>query len=209
MSIKYILTAVAFLGFVGLGAYDTTQHKQQIQLKDIQLKSTTTKLNEIQLDYKALDTKQQELLQNHDSNQQQLDQIKKERDELDRRNKELEAQIQARAAEKARLASLSTTKKVSAATAPVNGSCDEWLVAAGVTDLASAKDLIRRESGCNPYAVNKSSGACGVAQELPCGKSGCKLGDGACQVKWMDSYVKSRYGSWANALAHSYSHNWY
>lgn len=94
--------------------------------------------------------------------------------------------------------------------APVpTGSCSDWIRAAGISDVASASELIRRESGCNPNAINPSSGACGVAQELPCGKSGCSLGDGACQVKWMASYVTSRYGSWAGAIAFHDRMNWY
>lgn len=101
-----------------------------------------------------------------------------------------------------------TQRKQNTAVA-VSGTCDDWLASAGVSDLNSARTLISRESGCNPNAVNPSSGACGVAQELPCGKSGCSLGDGACQVGWMNGYVHSRYGSWANALGHSYRHNWY
>lgn len=91
----------------------------------------------------------------------------------------------------------------------VSGSCDDWIRAAGITDIANARVLIQRESGCNPNAVNASSGACGVAQELPCGKSGCSLGDGACQVRWMNGYVMDRYGSWASAVAWHDSHNWY
>jgi len=94
--------------------------------------------------------------------------------------------------------------------APVpTGSCSDWIRAAGISDVASASELIRRESGCNPNAINPSSGACGVAQELPCGKSGCSLGDGACQVKWMSSYVASRYGSWSGAVAFHNANNWY
>jgi len=89
------------------------------------------------------------------------------------------------------------------------GDCATWVSQAGIADVASANALIAKESGCNPNAINPSSGACGVAQELPCGKSGCQLGDGACQVKWMDSYIAQRYGSWANALAFHKSHNWY
>lgn len=87
--------------------------------------------------------------------------------------------------------------------------CSEWIKAAGITDIGNAQELIRRESGCNPNAVNPSSGACGVAQELPCGKSGCQLGDGACQVIWMNSYVLGRYGSWGNAVAFHNANNWY
>ena len=90
-----------------------------------------------------------------------------------------------------------------------SGSCADWIAGAGIGDVGNAQELIRRESGCNPNAVNPSSGACGVAQELPCGKSGCSLGDGACQVKWMNSYVLGRYGSWANAVAFHNANNWY
>ncbi len=89
------------------------------------------------------------------------------------------------------------------------GSCSEWIAGAGITDTSSASALIARESGCNPYAVNQSSGACGVGQALPCGKTGCEMGDGACQTRWMNQYVIGRYGSWSAALGHSYANGWY
>lgn len=89
------------------------------------------------------------------------------------------------------------------------GGCIDWVRAAGITDIDNAMELIRRESNCNPNAINSSSGACGIAQELPCGKSGCSLGDGACQVRWMNQYVIGRYGSFASAISWHNSHNWY
>lgn len=90
-----------------------------------------------------------------------------------------------------------------------SGNCDSWIAAAGISDIANARELLRRESNCDPNAVNPSSGACGVAQELPCGKSGCQLGDGACQMKWMKSYVDRRYGSFAAAIEFHDRMNWY
>lgn len=98
---------------------------------------------------------------------------------------------------------------VGANVANLGGSCSEWMAAAGITDTANASYLIQKESGCNPYAVNKSSGACGVGQALPCSKTGCAMGDGACQTRWMNSYVLGRYGSWAAAAAHSRAYGWY
>ncbi|MBH1956008.1 DUF348 domain-containing protein [Candidatus Saccharibacteria bacterium] len=89
------------------------------------------------------------------------------------------------------------------------GSCNDWMTAAGITDLANASYLIGKESGCNPYSVNKSSGACGVGQALPCSKTGCEMGDGACQTAWMNSYVLGRYGSWASAANHHRQKGWY
>lgn len=89
------------------------------------------------------------------------------------------------------------------------GTCDSWIAAAGITEVEAAKKLIQRESGCNPNAVNPTSGACGIGQSLPCSKMGCAMGDGLCQMVWMKSYTLGRYGSFANALAFHYVHNWY
>lgn len=90
-----------------------------------------------------------------------------------------------------------------------SGGCLAWIRAAGIQDTASAKELIRRESNCNPLAINPTSGACGVGQALPCGKWGCQLGEGFCQVAQMHQYVLGRYGSWAQALAFHSANNWY
>ena len=138
--------------------------------------------------------------------QKNIDDLKRTQTDSKTLQQELDAvkaQLQARIDAKAQAVAYAETRVV------FTGNCSDWLTQAGVTDLVSAMTLINRESGCNPYAVNKSSGSCNVAQELPCGKSGCQLGDGACSVKWMNSYVINRYGSWATALAHSYQYNWY
>lgn len=126
---------------------------------------------------------------------------------LQTENESLKVSLQAKKDREAQAAEAAKVQVVK--TVQVSGSCGDWLANAGVEDTQSAMTLIKRESGCNPNAVNPSSGACGVAQELPCGKSGCSLGDGACQVIWMNNYVHGRYGSWANALGHSYSVGWY
>lgn len=205
----YLLIAIAFIGFVGLGVINITEHKQEIKLKDVQLRSVNVKLESLHLDYQKLE---QDYKQADINNVQQMDELKKRNEELDNRNKELERQEQAKLAEKQRLANISTTPKAYAAPAPSvkpTGNCAEWIAAAGITDTVNANELIRRESGCNPYAVNKSSGACGIAQELPCGKSGCSFGDGACQVRWMNQYVLGRYGSWSAAVAYHSERGWY
>lgn len=98
---------------------------------------------------------------------------------------------------------------IGANAAHLGGSCGEWIAGAGITDLANASYLIQKESGCNPYAVNKSSGACGVGQALPCSKTGCAMGDGQCQTIWMNSYVMGRYGSWEAAANHHRNYGWY
>jgi hypothetical protein len=137
---------------------------------------------------------------------------------VEQKNARLAAEEAARAAEAQAQAeqAAAQARAVQAAPAPVRvasvapaGNCASWIAAAGIPDVANAVNLISRESGCNPNAVNPSSGACGVAQELPCGKSGCAMGDGACQVAWMNQYVVQRYGSWAGAIGWHNSHNWY
>lgn len=91
----------------------------------------------------------------------------------------------------------------------VSGSCRDWMIAAGVTDLVNAAELIRRESGCNPIATNRSSGAFGIPQSLPASKIAHCGVDPVCQIQWMQNYVNARYGGWAGAVAWHNSHNWY
>lgn len=146
---------------------------------------------------KKLQAKEAEL----DQRLNELNQSEQVKQELLQQKAELEKQLQAK--RNAAVAYAEPVRRV------FGGTCAEWVMQAGITEGEAAMALILKESGCNPNAVNRSSGACGVAQELPCGKSGCSLGDGACQVKWMNSYVLGRYGSWANALAFHRSHNWY
>lgn len=93
------------------------------------------------------------------------------------------------------------------------GTCDDWIIKAGITEVASAKELIRRESGCNPFARNASSGAYGIPQSLPAEKMASAGSDWqtnpVTQLVWMKNYTLSRYGSFANAIAFHNSHNWY
>lgn len=134
---------------------------------------------------------------------------------IDQENVRVAAEEAARAAEAQIQAEVVAEPAPVAQSAPapvrvaVSGGCASWIAAAGITDVGNAMNLINRESGCNPSAVNPSSGACGVAQELPCGKSGCAFGNGACQVAWMNTYVIQRYGSWAGAIQWHNAHNWY
>lgn len=96
-----------------------------------------------------------------------------------------------------------------AAAAPVSGSCQDWMNAAGITDQVNAHILIMRESGCNPNAVNPSSGACGIGQQLPCGKWPHPWNDPIGGMIDMQNYVFARYGTWADAVAFSTANGWY
>lgn len=83
------------------------------------------------------------------------------------------------------------------------------MLAAGITDIPNATYLIMKESGCNPNAVNASSGACGIGQQLPCGKWPHQWNDPVGGMIDMQNYVFSRYGSWAAAAGHSQATGWY
>ena len=62
-------------------------------------------------------------------------------------------------------------------------------------------ELISKEAGLNPQAINPTSGACGLAQALPCEKMACDLVDVDCQLDWIGEDVERRYGNIDNALA--------
>ena len=73
--------------------------------------------------------------------------------------------------------------------------------------------LWNRESGWNPYAVNRRSGACGIPQSLPCSKM-AKYGKDyrinyRVQVRWGIDYIKARYGNPSKAWQHSQRRGWY
>lgn len=67
--------------------------------------------------------------------------------------------------------------------------------------------LWMRESGWNPRALNRSSGACGIPQALPCSKIPDKSVAG--QIKWGLDYIQRRYGSPSGAMSHWQQKHWY
>jgi len=72
-----------------------------------------------------------------------------------------------------------------------------------------AAELVAKESGFNPFAINPTSGSCGLAQSLPCAKMGCELSDINCQLDWQWNYIANRYGTITNALAFHQLKGWY
>ena len=80
-------------------------------------------------------------------------------------------------------------------------------------DFQCLVKLWNRESGWNPNAHNKSSGAHGIPQSLPASKMRSEGADyytnGYTQIRWGLKYIKGRYGSPAKAWQHSQKHHWY
>ena len=67
--------------------------------------------------------------------------------------------------------------------------------------------LWHAESGWNPGARNRSSGACGIPQALPCNKIPDMSLRG--QLEWGINYIGERYGNPTNAWRFWDRHNWY
>ncbi len=125
------------------------------------------------------------------------------------------------AAQAVRAAAKAKTTKSQAAKSAVTlvhvpGTHTDWMRAAGIaeSDFGYVDYIIGRESG---WGVTKSnyggSGAYGLGQALPASKmarfGADYLTNPVTQLKWADSYAKSRYGSWANAYSHwTVRHSW-
>lgn len=92
-----------------------------------------------------------------------------------------------------------------------SGTKTEWLEASNITpaDWGYADYMVMHESSWNPNAVNPYSGACGLAQALPCSKVAGNPYDPINSLNWMNAYVLGRYGSWQNAYNFWHAHNWY
>lgn len=90
------------------------------------------------------------------------------------------------------------------------GTKTEWLAASNIpqADWGYADYIVGRESGWNPNSVNKSSGACGLAQALPCNKVPGNPLNPVDSLNWMNGYVQ-KYGGWQGAYNFWIAHNWY
>ncbi len=91
------------------------------------------------------------------------------------------------------------------------GSKTEWLAASNIPEESwgYADFMVQKESGWNPNAVNKSSGACGLAQALPCSKLGANWSNPVVALNWMNGYVNGRYGGWEGAYNFWTKNRWY
>lgn len=202
---KHIITVLLCLGLIGFITLAVTNIKRtntKLKFEQIEVKSSQAKLLELNIKYDQL------LQQKTSTDAEKQEQLKKIQD-LENERKRLEGELQSKldreSADRQRLA-VAAQKASGTAVASASGGCAEWMAQAGIPQTASTNKLILKESGCNPRAVNPTSGACGIPQAWPCSKlpNGVNT-DPVTQLRWMDNYVKTRYGSWDNALATWYS----
>lgn len=190
------LAVAAILGTAMVGLHHIDRLNDGIKLKEIELQDNSLRL-------KLLDKKYEELNKNLEKTgadkakvEEQLKQLQIERDKLE---KDLQAKAEAKKrdiaaqAQKAVVAAVETPK-------------------AYASSCGDAKSCIyAKESGNNPSAINRSSGACGLGQAWPCSKLrlSCSLTDYECQDAFFTKYAVDRYGSWDNAWSFWQLHNWW
>jgi hypothetical protein len=141
------------------------------------------------------------------------------------------AAAQAKAAEdaarkkKEEEASRSSTRSAGPPAYPAPASCDVYsgnkktgctlMVAAGfgLDQMPCLEKLWNKESGWNPLAHNKSSGAHGIPQAVPGDKMAAYgpnwYSDPTTQIKWGLNYIKGRYKTPCGAWSHSQNTGWY
>ena len=93
----------------------------------------------------------------------------------------------------------------------ITGNKTTWMTQAGIpqSQWKYVDYIVSRESSWNPLAVNASSGACGLAQALPCSKIPGDWRNPVNALKWQFSYVTARYGGYAGAYQFWASNHWY
>ena len=206
MSLRNLLIKVIPLliigGFTVLGI-SQLQADRELKLENkIELQSREAELIELNNRYENVLQQKTDTQKERDEQAEQIKELEQERERLERElqaKKQREAEEAQRIAEASRRATATRTASASAQNAP-QGNCQDWMRQAGITETAAAYDLIMKESGCRPDAVNPSSGACGIAQALPCSKKPGQWNDPVNSMRWMQDYVMSRYGSWQAAL---------
>lgn len=194
-SYKNWILAVCLIGFIGLGVSNVTKTHNKLQFKDIQLKSTTTDLLNLQLKYDLLNRDLQQQLNSKTQDQGKIQDLQKQIQDLGNQRDQLQQQLQTRADEKA-----AAEQKIAQAAS----------LAARTYAAGDPKGYIyNNESGNNPGSINASSGACGLGQALPCSKMPCSLSDYACQDNYFTTYMLERYGSWSAAAAFWSVNRWW
>jgi hypothetical protein len=208
--LKYVLLGLLFIGFVILGVQNIRESNQKLQINEIELKSKETQLIELNQRYdKVLELK----TDSDKEKEQQRKQIQELETERERLQRELQSKLDKQQAEQERLARAAKNASGVATTraSTVSGNKESWLRASGIpeSDWWAVDSIVSRESSWNPNAVNRSSGACGLGQQLPCGKWPGAWNDPVTALKAQYDYVKARYGSYPQAVAFWNANHWY
>lgn len=181
-------------------------------MKEIKLQDTQIELNELKLQKEKLNQDFEKATQEKDINEEKVKQLEKEKQELEERYRQLEV---SKAQEKTQLAQAKSVEQKPtpsvAGASNISGNKYDWLRASGIPESEwwAVDSIVSRESSWNPNAVNPSSGACGLGQQLPCGKWAGAWNDPVAALKAQYGYVVARYGGYPQAVAFWNANHWY
>lgn len=197
-----ILTLVSILvAFVR----DTQLNQQKLELKQIEIKETS-------LELKQLNRKYDKELEKTEVNQKTIEQLNKEKEEL---NKQLQAKKEAEAklAQQKIQASQAVYAASNTPSDVIQGSHSDWMRQAGIaeSDFGYVEYIIQKESGWNFRAKNPSSSATGLCQTmLSIHPVPATFKDNPVeQLQWCANYAKRRYASWGGAYSFWLRNHWW
>lgn len=183
----------------------------EIESKDNELKDYKKTIDELERDDKEDELEKAEY--------KRLLQAKRDKQEADRiaEASRVEQERQESEQKKAVVAVASTPTPAPQPSPPpatsVSGTKQQWMAAAGIpqSQWTNVDYIVTRESGWNPSAVNPSSGACGLAQFLPCStaKAGANWNDPVNALSRQYAYVNARYGGYGGAVSFWQVNHWY
>jgi TolA-binding protein len=207
------LCSALLIGYVSYGVNHLVSKDVKMRHNEVQLELKSTEAEKLKVDIKALNGTLQQELQKNEVDQKTQEELNRKIQELEQRNKELEISKANREAEKQRIANAVNkfTGTGTASAASISGTKQDWMRAAGIPESEwwAVDSIVSRESGWNPNAVNKQSGACGLGQQLPCGKWAGAWNDPVAALKGQYGYVVARYGGYAQAVAFWNANHWY
>ena len=198
LALAFVIVILATATYLQYLAPHTLEAKQRVELESTQHQLIETKRTLEQ--QKTLDAQQDA------EKQKQLEEVQKKLEETEKQLQAKRSTPQSSVAYAAE-APASTPQR----TYTGGGNKEAWMAAAGIpqSDWWAVDSIVSRESSWNPNAVNASSGACGLAQALPCSKMGPNWSDPVVALAWQYNYVKARYGGYAQAVAFWNRNHWY
>lgn len=189
-----------------------SRHADTTQKLQVQHSATIKARDELQSKSKSLERMESEKA--HIESSLREERLKAE--EVKQENERLKVSLQAkkeREAQAVQLASAQVAPKAHqpAPAAQISGDKHTWLAASGIpaNEWGYVDSIVSRESGWNPNAVNPTSGACGLGQQLPCGKWAGAWNDPVAALRAQYGYVKERYGGYPQAVAFWNANRWY
>jgi hypothetical protein len=189
------------VGYVGLGIHYLVSRQHKIDLREVELKSTTTNLKQLQLRYDTLNSKLDDELHKNTMDEQKLQELESEKQQIDKERQELRQQVQAKLDAKRQEEERQNIAARSLVDA-VTGTATAYAAGSGGIDCNNQSDakafLYCHESGNNPAAVNPG-GCRGLGQACPGSKLPCSSADYNCQDVWFTNYMSGRYGTWEAA----------